>query len=232
MSNLEEDIESELKQLPPDLESTYTKIYEQVSYLPIASRAIAERSLKWLLCAQRRLSVEEFLAAVSVGAEGTITTKLSKERVLDICYNLVIFDTELSVFRFAHLSVREFLIKREFTHEAAHALAAERCLRVCLSNYDDPAPKDAPAANNNFETYATVYCAIHWSMSGDHQSEGNLENLVRKFVLEAGEDSLFAKWTRSVRETVEREAGLNLSIKRRVISMISDPPDPFFAVCV
>ncbi|KAK3174178.1 hypothetical protein OEA41_001422 [Lepraria neglecta] len=47
-------------------------------------------------------------AAVSINLDGTVG-KVSKELILHICSNFVVLDTELDTFRFAHLSVVEFL---------------------------------------------------------------------------------------------------------------------------
>ena len=106
--NIEEDLVNELEKLPEDLANTYTQIFEHVKRLAHKSRIIVERSLKWLLCQARELSEAEFLAAVSIGTE-LESVNLTKRKVLFICGNLVIFDHELKVFRYAHLSVREYL---------------------------------------------------------------------------------------------------------------------------
>ncbi|KAH0559391.1 hypothetical protein GP486_004095 [Trichoglossum hirsutum] len=72
--NFESDVREELGRLPRDLAGTYSKIYEQISEFPKLSRQIAERSLKWILCSQRKLSVGEFLVAISNGFEGATPT--------------------------------------------------------------------------------------------------------------------------------------------------------------
>lgn len=54
----------------------------------------------------------------------------SAEDLVDLCSSFVVLDTELDIFRFAHLSVREFLeTKSDYEPDKNHALVAELCLR-------------------------------------------------------------------------------------------------------
>ena len=83
--------------------------------------------LIWLLFREVQLSMDEFLEAISIdaSAEGT-TIKVSKANVLYICYNLVVHDKVLNKFRFAHLSVREYLESQaDFFPSVAQSYAAE-----------------------------------------------------------------------------------------------------------
>jgi hypothetical protein len=68
---------------------------------------IAERILKWMLSAQETLDSQAFLLAVF--AEKSDLRSISRPDVLSICCNLVVYDEFTDVFRFAHLSVREYL---------------------------------------------------------------------------------------------------------------------------
>ena len=76
---IEDDINHELGRLPQTLADLYAVIYEQVAQTGFKGHLIAERALKWLLCAQDNLSTEEFIAAVSVGS-GEYTS-LTKENI-------------------------------------------------------------------------------------------------------------------------------------------------------
>ncbi|KAI8417164.1 hypothetical protein FOFC_03477 [Fusarium oxysporum] len=74
-------------------------------------KRVASDAQGMLLCAQRRLSSAEFLSAVSMAVPQQ--QLLRNDQILDFCCNLVVLDTQLDTFRFAHLSVREFLEKQE-----------------------------------------------------------------------------------------------------------------------
>ena len=130
------DIQNNLGQLPPDLNTLYAEIYGIISNKPgDVQGTVFKNILRWLLCAQRTLSAREFLAAVSITPQirGGIVS-ISKDVVLKICNNFVVFDSQLDTFRFAHLSVREFLEQRqEYKSSVTNALAAEVCLWTTMS---------------------------------------------------------------------------------------------------
>ena len=66
--------------------------------------------------------------------------QVSKDQVLDICCNFIVFDTTLDTFRFAHLSVREFLEKQlEYNIIVINSLAAETCLIKLVCTAHNPA---------------------------------------------------------------------------------------------
>ena len=93
-------------------------------------RNIASSVFTWLLCSKRTLSTQELIAAVTPEPKGSFQM-LSEMNILDLCNNLVIVDDETGIFRFAHLSVREYLENRpEYSTEHMHVLAARRCLRA------------------------------------------------------------------------------------------------------
>ena len=121
----DQDVRQRLGRMPPKLEQLYEEIYQKTlnESQGEVGRSIISNTLKWLLCAQRPMKSSEFCTAVvwkSVPAE-----ELTKEKVLDLCHNFVVFDDSLDVFRFAHLSVREFLEKRaEYMANSCHLFAA------------------------------------------------------------------------------------------------------------
>ena len=189
--NVEEDLVNELGKLPEDLADTYTQIFEHVGRLAHQSRVIAERSLKWLLYQAREFSEREFLAAVSIGTEGE-SFNVTKETILFICGNLVVFDRELQVFRLAHLSVREYLETRpNFTLGAAHALGAEISLLICVQRYTDLAAKYARI----FRRYAIMYWLYHCQEAKKSGLSDCLYRLLEDF-FHRGTNLCYAYWAR------------------------------------
>src|SRR5271163_4969384 len=111
----EKDIDQELGRLPKSLKESYDLIYKRIEDSGRTSQSTAERAMKWLLCIQQPLPSSEFITAVSIHFDGQ-RVRLSKAQLLDMCCNMVVLDPELDVFRFAHLSVREYLeLKEGFT---------------------------------------------------------------------------------------------------------------------
>ena len=182
--------------------------------------------MAWILCSQRRLSADEFLAAISVDFEGN-AIKICREDVLNICHNLVILDPELNVFRFAHLSVREFLEERpEYTITVTHSLAAERCLTVCLDITTSPV---ATAANNSFRAYSTLFWALHCQMSGEGRLEDKISHLVHKFVGTTSNQSLsYSKWNQLAMAALPRFDWQDNDIQKRIRSMTRSPTRSYF----
>ena len=193
--NVEEDLVNELGKLPEDLADTYTQIFEHVGRLAPQSCVIAERSLKWLLCQAKEFSEAEFLAAVSIGTEGE-SCSLTKETILFICGNSVMFDHALKVFRFAHLSVREYLeAQPKFTLGAAHALGAEISLLICLQRATELAAKYACT----LRPYAFWFWRYHCQEAKKSGLSGRLYRLLKDFLqIREGTNVCYAEWVRSM----------------------------------
>lgn len=100
-----ESIRQAITSFPPTLNKSYEVIYERIQGLGKGPRTVALQSLQWLLCAKRKLSVSEFLAAVSRSPMGS--TPISPGLIMDYCCNLVVIDNVADTFRFAHATVRE-----------------------------------------------------------------------------------------------------------------------------
>lgn len=131
----DEDVRARLGRLPPKLEQLYLEVYENlISDQGPLSRAIIDNALKWLLCAQQKLRASDFLVAVAANldtSEGDITI----DDLLDLCNNFVVYDDEQDVFRFAHLSVREFLEKMpDFVQVSCCMLTTECCLLQIIAS--------------------------------------------------------------------------------------------------
>ena len=131
----DEDIRGRLGRLPPKLEQLYLEVYNILISAPgDFSQSIIDNALKWLICAQKELRSLEFLRAVAANLEIS-DGEISIDNLLDLCNNFVVYDEGLDVFRFAHLSVREFLEKRpEFAKISCNSLAAECCLLQIIAS--------------------------------------------------------------------------------------------------
>ena len=201
--------------LPPKLEQLYLEIYEDLSsYKGDTGRALIDNVLKWLLCAQRTLKSTEFVWAVTVNVDIALED-ITKDHVLDLCRNLVLYDEGLDIFRFAHLSVREFLEKRpEFYAMPCNLLAGEICLLQMYASANcsssNPAQSDERIAricqrsassktsvSERFLEYARSQWMIHIK-SGPKSTkfdETKFGRLFHLFFSEASEpESAFATW--------------------------------------
>ena len=97
------------------------------------AKVVTEAALKLLLCLDKHLSTQDFLLALTYCQNESI--EVSHEELIDLCFNLIILDKETNVFRFAHLSVREFLESNPgWSMEDNHSVTAEFCLRYLCAD--------------------------------------------------------------------------------------------------
>lgn len=230
----EADIRELLQHLPSGLMSTYSTIYDQIMKPEGPTRRrLVQRAIRLLLCTQQQLSTDEFLAAASLESR-TKFTEVSQQQMVSMCRNLVVFEEQEGVFRFSHLSAREFLERREESAiELAHASTAEICLLFCLYSSPDMEVAGKPLFKaRSFHEYAYLHWATHCRMSGKYIHEGRLQQLFDEFISRApvSEGSHFAKWSRVAQRYVQKRDKSD-PIKLRMESAFSSPPHPFLLGC-
>jgi hypothetical protein len=213
----DEGVRERISRLSPKLEDLYLELYEKFNKYPAeADRQITKTALSWLLCTQRRLNSTEFLAAISMTPRRRFG-QVTKEQVLDLCCNMVVFDSTLDTFQFSHLSVREFLKMRpEYTVTATNSLAAETCLLGLLSVVDNAATKkflseqEQPSIGSTYShelrSYSTIYWATHCQLAADMRTHGVLKDFFLFFLSnESDPTSAFALWTGRLQEQLTHE---------------------------
>jgi len=234
---LEEDIRLALERLPPTLQGVYAIIIAQIHKGgTLVSMLLAKKALKWLLCAQQPLHSDEFLKAISADLDIS-NAKITVKNLLDICCNLVKYDSELDVVHFIHLSVREYLETKEPEYEPSlsHSAVATTCLQACLHG-DKPKRKGRfkNTRNKTFYDYAMVYWPLHCVHAGAYRREENLCKLFYNFIYDK---KTYLDWSWSWRESWE-EMGLKMSGDSRDVKLLgqlndcgSRWPTPIFLAC-
>ena len=176
------DFRKALGQLPSELAGLYEIIHSQIERTEPYGQKVAFRTLNWLLCAQRLLSAEELIAAVSILDDDISSdsdddpefkaVESPKDDILRLCRNLIVFDSEQEIFRFAHQSVREYLLKlSRYTTEEQHALAAGRCLEIYLTeSCQNPISREVKRQNIILKPYGEVYWPVHYKYAQDSTS--------------------------------------------------------------
>ncbi|KAF2733226.1 hypothetical protein EJ04DRAFT_553481 [Polyplosphaeria fusca] len=188
---LDDEIRGKLGRLPPDLNTLYDELY-----------GCFRRS--------RVESKQPFLEMPFTGCYselGGIVEGVSKELMLNICNNFIVFDPQLDTYRFAHLSVREYLEQRpEYGSAATNALAAEVCLWTVLSASSNIATKTlllalgwrANTSSTKFEqfcTYADIYWPEHCESAKEQRRSGKLEKMLHHVLMgHRSVDSAIALW--------------------------------------
>ena len=205
MIKVDADVREKLGQLPPKLSQLYSTLYENM-LVPTGDigRSIVRNTFKWLLCSQRSMKSSEFLGALS-SSSTTLGEDIIEEELLGLCSNFVVLDSELDVFRLAHLSVREFLEnQQEFQPPLCHALAAESCLLALIRRWKTSAgaqffidqfdknlergeTSSMPEYLTQREGYASEYWGQHCSKANDERLHGVLRTLLQFFLFEESE---------------------------------------------
>ncbi|CAD6579294.1 MAG: hypothetical protein ASARMPREDX12_009118 [Alectoria sarmentosa] len=242
------DFKKSLGQLPSELSGLYDIIHAQIDQTEAHGRDVAVQTLKWLLCAQRLLSAKELIAAVHQVDEDIATdsdgdSELESEQlrspendILRLCRNFVVFDFEQQSFRFAHQSVREYLLKQaQYTAAEQHTLATGRCLDVYLTEgLEGSVARKTEEQNEIFKHYAEVYWPVHYKHVENCASR-ELEEKVSRFTWPIQVTSLpYVQWILDIRreyarceygETVNRRLGLSGEDRLgfRILSAASRP---------
>ncbi|CAH0045340.1 unnamed protein product [Clonostachys solani] len=191
----EEAIMERLGQLPRTLGDLYQElIVKMENFEATSDRELAKNSLSWLLCSHAQLASEAFLAAVST-SEGGESEAISRDQLLDLCCNLVIFDDALDVFRFAHLSVREFLETHDlFKSESINSRVAEACLIRIMDATPDMDMQDETEPSIETLWYAYVYWGYHTQAAAGERTTIT-DNLLAEFLSdEDNPSSSFGLW--------------------------------------
>ncbi|KAK4462623.1 ankyrin repeat-containing domain protein [Cladorrhinum samala] len=137
---------------------------------------------------------------------------VTMSQLLEICRNLVVFDNEENVFRFPHLSVREYLLSRtEYTPLPAHLRILARCvdgliydLRAHDRIHQDWATQVVTDESQCafLDEYAVLYWIYHYSEAGGHPAlDDNIRIQLDKFLFlddSAKPSWIYALWCSQV----------------------------------
>ncbi len=228
----EADIRSAMRALPKNtLNELYEEDFSRMSKSGQHARSYAIQVFSMLLCAQEALSPEALIQAMAktVSQQGE-TMNLAE--VIDICFNLVVLDSELNVLRFAHISFHEFLETRaEFAPHYVHRVAATRCLDLCLEGLptgmeSDLSPKD------NFHHYSAVYWAEHCRIMIVNGADDSISSKMQEFVFDAGDVALgFLDWIQEVNKFTKKLPN-DHALAKKLYSVINSGGSPLFTACV
>ncbi|PYI22891.1 purine and uridine phosphorylase [Aspergillus violaceofuscus CBS 115571] len=112
------EVHSALRRLPKGLKETYRLCTQRISSDPRAAKV-----LKWVSFATRPLHIEELKEAVAFDLHDTCWDHAKvpqDEFVLGCCANLVVLDPTDGCVRFAHSSVKKFLLSDRAGHDARY----------------------------------------------------------------------------------------------------------------
>ena len=149
------DIENRLGQLPPKLADVYGQLFRRrtesyghehrrildvaLSSLLLPIRPNAAVFVQMLFANEGDGSSEEEESSggsdADMSASGTVSRAQVIQRpeaVTELCFNLVVFDSTSNVFRFAHTSVQDYILKHENGYYASQDLNCSRVAEHCI----------------------------------------------------------------------------------------------------
>ncbi|THZ48617.1 hypothetical protein D6C90_03683, partial [Aureobasidium pullulans] len=153
----ERDVHNVLSSLPQSLTASYDLTYQRIHTMQSFSQNTAVATLSWLLSAQRLLSDQELLAAVSKTLPGT-NPAISLSHILHCCCNLVIHDEVLNM-----LIPNSYL---QSLPDYASLNVHKRLARTCLTTLIN-----SPGSSNDLlNEYASIFWAFHQESAGGTDS--------------------------------------------------------------
>ena len=135
---------------------------------PECSVQMATCALKWMVVSQRPLKPQELSMAAELDTETVVdSTALEPElpldinQLIDLCRGLLLWDKQLDVIRFSHLSVQEYLETQSMNQHwdivDAHHLVMEACLWILQCPYPPESVFLYPYAARNWFHHCRSY---------------------------------------------------------------------------
>ena len=231
------DVRRGLEALPDTLKGAYGEIYKRILDQKGSAPQLALAAFRWIHCSYEPLCSETLLDAimVEIGEQGEFSHKdaITANGVLKACQNLLLFDNQLDVFRFAHLSVHEYLETKLHKVDSHSEIA-----KVCLSLLCTPSSWDS--YDMTLETYEgrhkgrhlLLYSAVFWpwhcSRCGDINGNRMLTRLCNAVVSETNHQ----RWLDYHRLRVVKRSTRDHFWRRGHALQQEGNGDPLYSVCV
>ncbi|RKL00265.1 hypothetical protein BFJ71_g5753 [Fusarium oxysporum] len=119
----EKNIKEQMKISPTGLKGAYDVVWNQMQEMSSYEQQLARRALQWVLCAFRPLMTSELSLVMQIDPNSVSTeanTLFTLETIQSICGNLLVYDRKSNVWRFSHLSAREYIEKHHYSLFESH----------------------------------------------------------------------------------------------------------------
>jgi hypothetical protein len=204
----ETDVRSNLNNLPKNLINAYDEIYKRILDQEGSGPQLALNAFRWIMFSYEPLASETLLDAV--GAEvasesGELSlVQVKADTILNSCQNLLILDKSLGVFRFAHLSVEEYLEGRpELTEVESQTYTTGVCFSLLChpttwNKYDKTLnAREGKYKHRHLLLYSTIFWPWHFSRC-EGVGSGKLKVIWDKFI---SEDN-YPEWLNSALQSI------------------------------
>lgn len=229
---LEVDIRKAMQRLSQDtLNKLYTRSFRRISAAETYARKLALQALSWLLCMREALAPSAFVAAVAM-ANPELQLEPTLSELVDVCSNLIVLDSKLNIFRFAHVSIQEFLeTKPEFALDHVHRVAAISCLNICMRGIP-VMMENGVCQTDDFYHYGALFWAEHSRAACVTDRNDEVLLKMQEFVFEEGEISMsFIGWVDEIRRFAEALRD-DHPLKKPLGAVPNSAYTPLFTACV
>jgi len=167
-----EDLELGIEELPTDLNAVYAKALKQIQDQAEWKRTLAIKVLNWLVYAERPLSLDELIHALSVKEDDT---KLHQDRLLaeqDItlaCSGIVLVDPDSRTVSLTHHTAMEYLRSSGILEEPQSYLATACLVYMTFEDFSAVLHTQKEREDRLKQYPFLKYAANHW---GDHVDRG------------------------------------------------------------
>lgn len=229
------DILDEVGRLPKTLSELYDVNHGRILQYARPSRNICQRILKWLMCAKRLMNTEDLIAAVTFPSERNV---LDRQSILDLCSNMVTIDDN-GLFRFAHLSVREYLeTLPAYDAGECHAFVLQRCVESYINTSGPPwTSQSDDTLDWRIRPYSTLYWPEHChGATGTHTTD--CLHMVKAFIFGDGASratysEAFSEWLSEAWNSSQYSFAIQCDpiTLERLASAAASPANPLFVAC-
>ncbi|KAI0901834.1 hypothetical protein F4806DRAFT_501929, partial [Annulohypoxylon nitens] len=201
----EKAIRDRLGKLPASLEDAYNELYGKIVCRHEYDRYLVDSAIMWVMCACRPLNRYELLCAIRLNPRNEplelLGESLSESKLLHLCNNFLVLDSQLGVWRFAHLSVAEYFEKGHMNLLRSHAFVAKVCLKLqmepsYLMTYDEIASDDTSfRALTQLRDYSLYHWVTHVQAQEGHDVDHQLAYLLKRFLGSFKQSSIhYRRW--------------------------------------
>ncbi|RKL38038.1 hypothetical protein BFJ72_g7500 [Fusarium proliferatum] len=214
----ERSIKDQIEISPVGLKAAYDVVWNQLQEMSPYEEQLARRAFQWVLCAFRPLKTPELSLMMHIDPDSGIpeaSIALTPETIQSICGNLLVYDQQSSVWRFSHLSAREYIERYHYSMAECHhqvAISSMKFLEkslvwapgtppfqdfpaVAIPNRSDPA---GPCLEHTILCYYVIENVLWHAHALDSPTFNSfqLSNLLRNFFepTSLGGSSCFKAW--------------------------------------
>jgi hypothetical protein len=149
------------KRIPADLDALYSWSLNCIMTAGKATRNLVLELFSWILYIKEPLGPISLIAIIT-DIPGETRSGIQLTDLVDICFNLIVFDSSCNLLRFAHQSVQDFFLEKEpFQPENAHRILAARCLKLCSVGPPDGENTLVLDPDIGY-SYVAAYWAVHY----------------------------------------------------------------------